>query len=166
MTTESFAKFFRKATALPGLPGREPYPYQTALAESESTPVLLNVPTGVGKTAAAVLGWLYRRRAHPNIHVRASTPRRLVYCLPMRTLVAQTEREAYKWLKNLNLSNKIDVHVLMGGGDTIPWDRNPDREAILIGTQDMLLSRALNCGYGMSRYLWPVHFAWLNNDCL
>lgn len=30
----------------------------------------------------------------------------------------------------------------------------------------MLLSRALNRGYGMSRYRWPMHFALLNNDCL
>src|SRR5437660_10489730 len=37
---------------------------------------------------------------------------------------------------------------------------------ILIGTQDMLLSRALMPGYGMSRYQWPVHFAWLHNDAM
>ncbi len=36
----------------------------------------------------------------------------------------------------------------------------------MIGTQDMLLSRALNRGYGMSRYRWPIHFGLLNNDCL
>ena len=28
------------------------------------------------------------------------------------------------------------------------------------------LSRALNRGYGMSRYRWPMHFGLLNNDCL
>ena len=42
----------------------------------------------------------------------------------------------------------------------------PERECILIGTQDMLLSRALNRGYAMSRFRWPVHFGLLNNDCL
>jgi hypothetical protein len=36
----------------------------------------------------------------------------------------------------------------------------------LIGTQEMLLSRALNRGYGMSRARWPIHFGLLNNDCL
>lgn len=30
----------------------------------------------------------------------------------------------------------------------------------------MLLSRALNRGYAMSRYRWPMHFGLLNNDCL
>ena len=34
------------------------------------------------------------------------------------------------------------------------------------GTHDMLLSRALNRGYGMSRYRWPMHFGLLNSDCL
>ena len=46
------------------------------------------------------------------------------------------------------------------------WDIYPEEDAILIGTQDMLLSRALNRGYGMSRYRWPMHFGLLNNDAL
>ena len=67
-----FDDFFKQAT------GRDCYPYQRAFAEADALPELLNVPTGVGKTATAVLGWLYRRRARSQ-----STPRRLVYCLPM-----------------------------------------------------------------------------------
>jgi CRISPR-associated endonuclease/helicase Cas3 len=46
------------------------------------------------------------------------------------------------------------------------WDIHPERPAILIGTQDMLLSRALNRGYGMARARWPMHFGLLNNDAL
>ena len=38
--------------------------------------------------------------------------------------------------------------------------------AILIGTQDMLLSRALNRGYAAGRARWPLEFGLLNNDCL
>src|SRR5690606_13020710 len=38
--------------------------------------------------------------------------------------------------------------------------------AVLIGTQDMLLSRALMRGYGSSRYRWPIDFALLHNDAL
>ena len=37
----------------------------------------------------------------------------------------------------------MKVHVLMGGEEAEDWDLAPDSEAVLIGTQDMLLSRAL-----------------------
>ncbi len=161
-----FEEFFQTATITPTEPdGRRPYPYQTAFAEGDSLPELLNVPTGVGKTATAILGWLYRRRFH-NENVKQMTPRRLVYCLPMRTLVKQTQECVKGWLVNLGLSEAISVYILMGGADADQWDLHPDQDAILIGTQDMLLSRALNRGYGMSRYRWPVHFGLINNDAM
>lgn len=34
----------------------------------------------------------------------------------------------------------------------------PEKEAIVVGTQDMLLSRALNRGYATSRAHWPMDF--------
>jgi CRISPR-associated endonuclease/helicase Cas3 len=97
----------------------------------------------------------------------------------MRTLVEQTQDEVRKWLsllahKNIKSGVGPDLHwlalhspiILMGGEDAGEWDVHPEKPAILIGTQDMLLSRALNRGYGMSRYRWPMHFGLLNNDCL
>jgi CRISPR-associated endonuclease/helicase Cas3 len=55
----------------------------------------------------------------------------------------------------------------MGGADDLKtWAEHPEEDMVLIGTQDMLLSRALMRGYGMSRYQWPVHFAFLHNDAL
>ncbi len=80
---DSYQSFFLKAT------GNDPYAYQVQLAVSEQLPDLVEIPTGLGKTAAVVLAWLWRRRfASPAI--RNTTPRRLVYCLPMRVLVEQT----------------------------------------------------------------------------
>lgn len=149
--------------------GFEPYPYQLRLATGDDLPQLLSVPTGVGKTAAAVLAWVYRRR-YADVSIRNKTPRRLVYCLPMRTLVEQTRDSVNGWLKRLEIANdavtSVDVHLLMGGEDDGRWYEHPERDAILIGTQDMFLSRALNRGYGMSRYRWPVDFSLLHNDCL
>jgi CRISPR-associated endonuclease/helicase Cas3 len=84
----------------------------------------------------------------------------------MRVLVEQTESAVKAWLKNLGFAEGIGVHVLMGGEDPTDWDLCPEKDAIFIGTQDMLLSRALNRGYAMSRYRWPVQFGLLNNDCL
>jgi CRISPR-associated endonuclease/helicase Cas3 len=40
---------------------------------------------------------------------------------------------------------------------------NPDRDAVIIGTIDVLLSRALNRGYGTSRFSWPIDFGLLNS---
>jgi CRISPR-associated endonuclease/helicase Cas3 len=40
------------------------YGFQRRLA-ADGLPDLLCVPTGAGKTLAAVLPWLYRRTAHP-----------------------------------------------------------------------------------------------------
>lgn len=90
----------------------------------------------------------------------------------MRVLIDQTERNVRVWLQNLAVGGtpgdgKVSVHVLMGGAENLrkaTWADYPEEDAILIGTQDMLLSRALMRGYGMSRYQWPIHFAWLHND--
>ncbi len=186
---KSFRAFFEKAT------GHAPYNYQERLAcgkssegkgQNQGIPCVskcINVPTGLGKTAAVVMAWLWNRV----ILGRNDWPCRLVYCLPMRTLVEQTRDNVRKWLlklararRSLGLSDetqenllRLTFHspiVLMGGGELRKrkrdWDIHPEKPAVLIGTQDMLLSRALNRGYGMSRFRWPMHFALLNNDCL
>jgi len=206
MGSNQFENLFRQATDLECA-----YPYQEKLATDGATmPALLDIPTGLGKTAAAVLAWLWRRR-FADESVRKQTPRRLVYCLPMRVLVEQTYGEALKWLDRLGLlageadwenvgadglptrtsrlSNyepnpsdsrepqwakkhvdhgpgRIAVHLLMGGEERTDWALWPEPDAILIGTQDMLLSRALNRGYAARRARWPMEFGLLNNDCL
>lgn len=171
-----YREFFNAAYGKPGDPNFEPYEYQRLLAET-AWPNLLDVPTGMGKTAAVVLSWLWKRgwrQATRSGELDARTPRRLVYCLPMRVLVEQTISNIEIWMKALDLYGKpgtgrVSVNVLMGGEEdvrTAAWTSYPEDDAILVGTQDMLLSRALMRGYGMSRYQWPVHFALLHNDAL
>lgn len=156
-THRSYSAFFEQAT------GQAPFPYQIRLAEGPEWPARIEVPTGLGKTLAVVVGWLWRRQKQSG--VRDETPRRLVYCLPMRVLVEQSRTVIAEVINQLGLRTK--VVVLMGGvDDDGEWDTSPEDETIIIGTQDMLLSRALNRGYGMSRYRWPLHFALLNTDCL
>ncbi|TLD68814.1 CRISPR-associated helicase Cas3' [Phragmitibacter flavus] len=156
-----FANFFEKAT------GNPPYDYQCRVAELDCESRLISIPTGLGKTAAVILAWLWNR-----VHNKSDKwPRRLVYCLPMRTLVEQTRDEAEKWIAKLVEADLAQgappqVHILMGGEDKSDWDLYPEKPAILIGTQDMLLSRALNRGYGMARARWPMHFGLINNDAL
>jgi CRISPR-associated endonuclease/helicase Cas3 len=149
---------FRKAG------GDAPFEYQQRPALGDDFPQLVHAPTGSGKTAAAVLGWLWHHR-HAGAEIRARTPHRLMYCQPMRVLVEQTHEVVLGWIGRIS-EELVHVHRLMGGMSKGDWDIHPEREAILIGTQDMLLSRALNRGYGASRYRWPIPFALLNNDCL
>ncbi len=206
----AFRDFFTQATGI----RTGPYRYQERLAEGgggagktgpHCFPDLLDVPTGLGKTAAVVLAWLWRRRFHPDEEVRSQTPRRLAYCLPMRVLVEQTYENAVRWLARLGVlagdaawrdpdalegleeykpepgrttlpegwarsqghsDSPIAVHLLMGGEERTDWALWPERDAILVGTQDMLLSRALNRGYGASRYRWPLEYGLLHTDCL
>ena len=52
----------------------------------------------------------------------------------------------------------------MGGMEAADWLERPECPAVLIGTQDMLLSRALMRGYASSRTIWPMEFAQLHLD--
>jgi len=54
----------------------------------------------------------------------------------------------------------------MGGEDLGEWYLYPEKPAIIIGTQDMLLSRALNRGYASPRARWPMEFGLLSQDAL
>jgi len=155
---QSYADWFCKVT------GKPPFPYQEGLAIADDWPLVLSAPTGAGKTAAVVVAWLWKCFCESSR--RASTPRRLVYCLPMRTLVEQTYSAIEKWLENAELQQEVGLHLLMGGAVSHRWDDKPEQHCILVGTQDQLVSRALNRGYAMSRNKWPIHFALLNNDCL
>lgn len=156
MRFESFDDFFRAATG-----GFKPYEWQATVA-LKGFPDVLPVPTGLGKTEVA-LAWAWRRlvAAEPE-------PLHLVYCLPTRSLVTQMAQRLQGYFGALRAHDaKFDVrvHQLMGGAIDGEWSRWPDKPWILVGTQDQLLSRALNRGYAMSRFEWPVHFGLLNNDC-
>lgn len=154
--------FFNKAAG-----HDHPRDYQSKLAgdPDQGEPCasrLIHIPTGMGKTAGVVLAWLWNRH-----HLgRDDWPRRLVYCLPMRTLVEQTLAEIRGWLCALGIGDEVHVQLLLGGADSGDWHYYPEADAILVGTQDMLLSRALNRGYGIGRARWPAEFGLLHTDCL
>ncbi|HPO38737.1 MAG TPA: DEAD/DEAH box helicase, partial [Kiritimatiellia bacterium] len=126
-----FASMFEKATGY-----KKPHDYQSRLAcgdredksedewlraGTECTSRLISIPTGMGKTAAVTLAWLWNRVVLGN----EKWPRRLVYCLPMRTLVEQTRDEINAWLQKLSLAfpDNADLKwlaerspvILMGG---------------------------------------------------
>ena len=138
-----------------------PYDWQRALlTERSCRDRLIRIPTGFGKTAGVVLSWLHHRVVRND----DAWPRRLVFCLPMRVLVEQTERVIEGWVKEAGLD--VPVFTLLGGREAARWVDKLDQPAILVGTQDMLLSRALNRGYASARGLWPMEFGALHHDAL
>jgi len=148
-----------------------PHRWQRKLAEPQSCGNrMVRVPTGFGKTMGVLATWLCHRVHQQN----NDWPRRLVWCLPMRVLVEQTEQQVKSALDRLGMlwdtqgehHGKVGVHVLMGGANAGDWHLYPECEAVLIGTQDMLLSRALNRGYASPRARWPMEFGLLNQDAL
>ncbi|MCG8648932.1 MAG: DEAD/DEAH box helicase [Pirellulales bacterium] len=160
--TITFDEFFQRVSG-----GFPPHSWQRSLATSPScTNRMVSVGTGMGKTLGGAATWAYHRLIQP--HPQTSWPRRLVWCLPMRVLVEQTAGELGRVAEVVRdqTGHKLDVHTLMGGVDAEPWHLFPEREAILVGTQDMLLSRALNRGYASPRGRWPMEFALLNQDVL
>jgi CRISPR-associated endonuclease/helicase Cas3 len=153
---DSFKDFFKLATN-----GFAPYGWQLQVA-IDGLPDVLPVPTGLGKTEVA-LAWAWRLFVD-----KKPEPLHLVVCLPMRSLVTQTVQRLKTYFDALKAKKPdidVAVHQLMGGAIDDEWAGKPDKPWVLVGTQDQLLSRALNRGYAMSRFEWPVHFGLLNNDC-
>jgi CRISPR-associated endonuclease/helicase Cas3 len=156
-----FRRFFCDAMGFEG-PDAGPYDWQVRIAV-DGLPDVLPIPTGLGKTEGAVLGWAWRRPC-----AELGEPLHLVYCLPMRALVHQTVKRLNRCFDALASKRnipRVPVYQLMGGLIDEEWASCPDRPWVLVGTQDQLLSRALNRGYAMSRFQWPMHFGLLNQDC-
>lgn len=141
--------------------GFAPHPWQGELAtERTCANRLVRIPTGLGKTQGVLGAWLYHRVQRGD----ERWPRRLVWCLPMRTLVEQVAADIRKMLEAAGLD--VAVHALMGGSEPVEWHLQPESNAVLVGTQDMLISRALARGYASPRARWPMEFGLLNQDCL
>jgi CRISPR-associated endonuclease/helicase Cas3 len=148
----NYSEYFRVAT------GNPPFPFQKRFREETDLSSVLKAPTGLGKTDTVLIAWLHAR-----------STRRLVWCLPGRALTEQVARVAEERIERLVeaelLGRKVRVLRLLGGSADNEERLRPDEDAVLVGTQDLLLSRALNRGYARSPFRWPMDFALLNNDC-
>ena len=149
-----FEAFFAAATGYP------PHEYQARIAR-DGLPGLVTVPPGAGKSAV-ILAWLWRRLYGPEPD---RTPRRLVYALPRRSLTEPLSGSVRGWLASLGLLDEVALHVALGRladgwGD---WREDMHRPAILLGDGDLLVSKALNRGYGTGRTIQPMDFALVGN---
>ena len=169
MTSDDFAQFLALTTDCLDAHLRRPWQCELA-ASTRCGNRLIRIPTGFGKTLGVLAAWAWHRVRNRN----DAWPRRLVWCLPTRVLVEQTENEVRSALARLGLlwdgdgprDGKVGVHLVMGGADSGRWHLYPEAHAVLVGTQDMLLSRAMNRGYASPRARWPMEFGLLNQDAL
>ena len=149
--------------------GWAPHEWQAALGETaECDNRLIRVPTGMGKTEGVLAAWLYHSVGKRD----PGWPLRLACCLPMRVLVEQTaercRRVIERWAEVAGVSedDRPRVHILMGGEDTDGWWLDPEQHAVLVGTQDILLSRALHRSYASGRARWPMKAnKWHDDTC-
>ena len=152
--------------------GHRPFRWQMRLLGSfmdGELPAAVDVPTGLGKTAVMAL-WLMALAAG------ADLPRRLVYVVDRRAVVDQATRFAERLRRNLpstlagdlGLGDRpLPISTLRGGfADNRDWLEDPSRPAIVVGTVDMVGSRLLFAGYGVSRRMRPYHAGFLATDTL
>jgi CRISPR-associated endonuclease/helicase Cas3 len=166
------AKWLQKALALKG--EEMPFPWQTTLLDDFRIGKLrdaVDIPTGLGKTSVMAI-WLVARA------LGAAVPRRLMYVVDRRAVVDQASEVA------LGLRDFVDevgdVQEMLGlTGRSLPvstlrgkyvdnreWLDDPVSPAIIVGTIDMIGSRLLMQGYGVSRKMRPYHAGLLGADTL
>jgi CRISPR-associated endonuclease/helicase Cas3 len=151
----------------------DPFPWQMALLQrmlAGSMPAAVDVPTGLGKTAVIAI-WLVARA------LGAPVPTRLVYVVDRRavvdqaTTVAESLREFVAAMPILSAALGLDaplaISTLRGQfADNRAWLVDPGAPAIVLGTVDMVGSRLLFEGYGVTRRMRPYHAGLLGIDCL
>lgn len=165
----------RLSQALALSDGAKPFPWQESLLDrfldsKRGLPPGLDIPTGLGKTSVMAI-WLVAK-AHG-----AALPRRLIYVVDRRVVVDQATavaealrqfvEESPDVKRRLGLSKQLPISTLRGQHiDNREWTEDPVSPAIIIGTVDMIGSRLLFEGYGVSRKMRPYHAGLLGADAL
>lgn len=166
---------FRTLTREGGSLGWSPFRWQVRLLINwllaGKLPISVDIPTGLGKTSVMAL-WLIA------LAEGAQLPRRLVYVVDRRAVVDQATRFAERLKRNLppDMANRLGfgddsdglpISTLRGGfADNRDWLEDPSKPAIIVGTIDMIGSRLLFEGYGVSRKMRPYHAGLLGVDSL
>ncbi|MDX2082081.1 MAG: type I-U CRISPR-associated helicase/endonuclease Cas3 [Terrimicrobiaceae bacterium] len=168
-----YSDLLSQALSLPS--GSRPFSWQNSLLDRflnspEPFPDALDIPTGLGKTS--VMGiWLVAKAAG------APLPRRLIYVVDRRVVVDQATTVAERLRafvdgnpdlkRDLRLAKPLPISTLRGQHlDNREWAEDPSSPAIIIGTVDMIGSRLLFEGYGVSRKTRSIHAGLLGVDSL
>lgn len=156
------------------LTGNNPLKWQTRLYQEYflqgQVPSAIDVPTGLGKTSVMAL-WLLA------LAQGAVLPRRLVYVVDRRAVVDQATEFAQALRSRLDSTGLKQALGLEGGSmpistlrgqfvDNNAWLEDPASPAIIVGTVDMIGTRLLFEGYGVSRKMRAYHAGMLGTDVL
>ncbi len=173
----NFASMFETLT------GHAPLRWQQRLYDEHfargELPSAISVPTGLGKTAVMAI-WLVSLAEQMKARGKPELPRRLVYVVDRRAVVDQATKFAETLRKNLCKPEirafadalglegaKLPISTLRGQFvDNREWLEDPSKPAIIVGTVDMIGSRLLFEGYGVSRKMRPYHAGLLGADTL
>ncbi len=145
------------------LTGVSPFKWQKRLYHDyfakDQIPVALDIPTGLGKTSVMAIWYLARKAG-------AKIPRRLVYVVDRRAVVDQATTVADE-IRKRSEGSEVRVSTLRGQHvDNREWLADPAAPVIVVGTVDMVGSRLLFSGYGVSRKMRPYHAGLLGADTL
>ena len=167
--------------------GHEPYPWQSRLTrevlEGGGWPDVIDLPTGVGKTAALDTA-IFALAARPDI-----SPRRIVFVIDRRIVVDQVYERADAIRHSINTATEgvlaevkgrmkqltgdeelLGAAALRGGRGGIPldaeWACRPEQPWVMVSTVDQFGSRLLFRGYGASTGQRPILAGLAGNDCL
>ena len=159
-------------TALTG--ENRPFRWQARLLSrlvDNDLPTVVDIPTGLGKTHVMAL-WAIALAQGTRL------PRRLVYVVDRRTVVDQATRVAERLRDNMTDdlarglglgkgAGRLPISTLRGEfADNGDWLEDPATPAVVVGTIDMIGSRLLFEGYGVSRGMRPYHAGMLGVDTL
>jgi CRISPR-associated endonuclease/helicase Cas3 len=176
---EQFAGFFGEVH------GTNPFPWQEGLLDRvlrEGWPSLIDVPTGLGKTAILDIA------VFASAMGAAQARRRIFLVVDRRLIVDQAHEHASRIQRALasavtgsachavaarlaapgdDEGAVLDVTRMRGGIDwSWLWLERPDRHAIITGTVDQIGSRLLFRGYGVGEQLRPIDAALVGTDSL
>lgn len=143
-----FEQFFEKLT------GFKPYSFQEKVFHSitNGQNVILQVPTGGGKTWASLAPFLYLWNNWKSGNEFAENfPRKLIYSLPLRTLA----NSIYKNVAKNELVNECNLLVSLQTGEN-PQDRFFESD-IIFTTIDQTLSNALGIPLSLSERLGNIN---------
>lgn len=121
-----------------------PYEYQKQVAQLllvEKRNVILQAPTGAGKTRAALMPFLNALENNRDF------PRRCIYSVPMRILAKQFVQEYEDAVKRAGRSSKIQVAIQTGEQPEDPYLASN----LIFATIDQTLSSYLLAPYSLSR---------------